>query len=435
MAERWIRDHFGSEVRPRGEFVRGLEAELSASWPAPAIAPAEADATRPDVSEVWDIYHANQERAPVRRRGTWLVAAAMVVLAGTGVVYVATSDRGGGVATAPGPTATGSMTTLSSTVPGDTAAAVDPGSTVVTTGVPSSGATTGTDDPVFDPACVPRAGVSTGGPSLPASAFDSLGALQPQPVLTIRLPRLRDPVHGNGSVYASARLSTGGVVITLQSFGDTTVDGVMTAMVAFDGTVRWVHCSVDGVGDSGPVPTDFVAVEPSPDPEGPLSDGIVVGSMVAGELIDGIAGVDSGGNVVWRRDGMQVNSAEGFTTQAVGDLTIVWGLIDVDATRFGAFALRTTTGETVWERESDGSVVLVDDGLVLISDGVLLDARTGEVVQTFADGVDFAITCCAGSDYHWLRSYGGVLVHNDYDTMRVWLPAALDLAPHEVSLP
>jgi len=434
VAERWIRDHFGSEVRPRGEFVRGLEAELSAAWPAQAVAPAEVDATRPDESDVWDIAHADQEPAPVRRRGVWLLAAAMVVLAGVGVVYVTTSDRGGGVATTPGSTAPGPTATLPSTVPGDGVVPADPSPTVAGSGVPSSGATAQSEDPVFDPACVPRPGVSAGGPSLPASAFDSFAPLQPQPVLTVRLPRLREPVAGNGSAYASATvIATDGVVITLQSNGDTAVDGSMTAFVSFDGTVRWVHCSIDGAGDTGPVPSDYTAVLETTSPSIGAASGIMVAGFLNGESLEAVAGVDPDGNVVWRRDDVRVSQVGGFSTAVVGDVTVVEGELDPQAGRSGVFAVRTTTGETVWEREG-ARVALEADGLLLLFDGVIVDGATGEVVQSFADAVDFELECCGDSFHRWLHIYGGVLVHNDDDTMRVWLPAALDLPPHEVSL-
>ncbi|MDO9176044.1 MAG: hypothetical protein Q7V62_14655, partial [Actinomycetota bacterium] len=39
MSDRWIRGHFGDEVRPRPEFLRPLEAERSLTWPAPAVPP------------------------------------------------------------------------------------------------------------------------------------------------------------------------------------------------------------------------------------------------------------------------------------------------------------------------------------------------------------------------------------------------------------
>jgi hypothetical protein len=39
MSDRWIRGHFGDEVRTRPGFLGELEHELGLAWPAPSIEP------------------------------------------------------------------------------------------------------------------------------------------------------------------------------------------------------------------------------------------------------------------------------------------------------------------------------------------------------------------------------------------------------------
>ena len=99
---RWIREHFGPEVRPRPDFARELGAEIAEAWPAEPTATRAAPpsnefdvwaGTRPSLAPV----PASSPTAvpePGGRRGTWLVAAAVVLAVGAGAVYVATRSDG-----------------------------------------------------------------------------------------------------------------------------------------------------------------------------------------------------------------------------------------------------------------------------------------------------------------------------------------------------
>ena len=440
---RWIREHFGPEVRPRPDFARELGAEIAEAWPAEPTATRAAPpsnefdvwaGTRPSLAPV----PASSPTAvpePGGRRGTWLVAAAVVLAVGAGAVYVATRSDGTATttpATVPDPSSlpVDSSASGASTVPGDSAA-------------PSSPPTTGValNDPVFEPACVPKDGGSAGGPLLPAGAEGSFGPLQPQPVLTIHLPALKDVLQGPGVPYVSSKVTADGVVLTLISSGDTETDGGMTAMVGFDGTVKWVSCTIDGTstGSSPDVFEPIPAVDWWADEQ---AAAIQVG--YEGNVLDGIVATDAAGNVAWRREDLVLADAADFVVGTAGGLKIVQvctvTLGDVEGSfscsADQVFALDSSTGATVYERS--GTIGFVAGGHILLqTDGIwrILDATSGDLVQEFGDDVDFETECCAGSEYHWLRLYGGVVLHNDYDTLRVWLPASSGLLPQEISLP
>ena len=114
----------------------------------------------------------------------------------------------------------------------------------------------------------------------------------------------------------------------------------------------------------------------------------------------------------------------------------------------------TATGKVAWTLPGFRTVGAIGDGYALINDStaidpnpnnpatptpgwILADTRTGKQLaddQHWADSSFFVQGCC-GDYSSSVERYGGVVVAQNVDVLRVWLPRAATAQEHTLSLP
>jgi hypothetical protein len=169
-----------------------------------------------------------------------------------------------------------------------------------------------------------------------------------------------------------------------------------------------------------------------------------------------LTGHNATGSVRWTNAKVKSPGYEGSPLVADGPITIVAVCTEpVESCR--SFELRgivTATGKVAWALPGFRQLGAIGDGYALINDStavdpdangtatltpgwILVDTRTGEQVaddQHWSDSSLFVQGCCA--DYSaWVRRFGGVVVAQNVDVLRVWLPRAATAQEHTLSLP
>lgn len=494
MSDRWIRGHFGDEVRPRPEFLRELEAELSITWPAPAVQPEpepESEQVKPaDEVDVWAAFQDRSAPAPTQspsparewpaevasvespadqrpgRRGAWVAAGALVLLLGAGLAYVAARDTDDASVTAPGDSLSGGTT-----VPGIT---VEPGAATTEpsgTGAPTSDGSATTVHPTFDPACVEQA-ASGAMPTIDESAAAALTGLPASPTLTIRLPTLAHSQFGPGQAAEPDVLRVpGGVLISITDYSsDNEFAGTMMAMVGVDGGVRWVRCLESTYMSRttwDPVQTDVVGnpLDGGPSYELSLSDGAAGQEVVPALLeypsvseypavsfarpdeessVSDVIGVDEARNELWRDATLHPRGGESFNTDTIDGLGLAAGCEAFDDDGYSCIgphlrAYDPADGTVRWDIPGVVDLDFIADGLAMVTveggEHRLLSLSDGSFLQGVWPQDAFGSECCGGSDYHFNSVEGGVVINANYDVVTVWYPASMNLGSHEVSLP
>lgn len=494
MSDRWIRGHFGDEVRPRHEFIRELEAELATTWPAPAVergpepepeqvqpagdvdvwvafqnqsAPAPASVEAPPPTPECPVELPSVESPtprPPSRRGAWWAVGALALLLGAGLVYVATRDADNASITAPGDTSSGLTTVPGATVEAGAATTEPSGS-----GTPSSEGVATTVHPTFDPACVEQA-ASGAMPTIDESGAAALTGLPAVPTLTIRLPTLAHSEYGPGQAGEPDVLRVpGGVLVSVTDYSmDNEFTGTMMAMIGADGGVRWIRC-IDSTFVSrttwDPVQTDVVLLSNNGEAsfELSLADGatgpattfaslefprdveypaLSLARLEDSTLFDVIA-VDDAGNELWRDSTLHPRGGESFNADTVDGLGLAAGCeeINADFSCVGPHlrAYDPADGTVRWDIPGVVDVDFIADGLAMVTveggEHRQLSLGDGSFLQGAWPQDAFGSECCGGSDYHYNSVEGGVVINANYDVITVWYPASLNLGSHEVSLP
>jgi hypothetical protein len=494
MSDRWIRGHFGDEVRPRPEFLGELERELASAWPAPSIEPEPALQPADDLGvDVWGAFQDSPAPAPApapapqpppqrvpefvaefssaeppakpsRRRGTWVAAAALVLLLGAGLAYVAMRDTDKGSVAAPGDTVA-----AVTTVPGAT---VEPGAaTTEPSGseTPTSDGVATTAHPTFDPACVEQA-PSGAMPSIDESAAATLGPLSASPTLTITLPRLAH-FQNYETPTAYALRVPGGVLLKVDDYGEAgDLGGTMLVLLGVDGGVRWVRClpttyvqgaTWDPVQQQvavlqspfevwyplsladGTIGEQAVATPPErewPAQELPALSYVQVPSDTS-YVLD-VIGIDEAGAELWRDSTLHVYGGEAFNTSTVDGIGLAVGCEEFSDEPYcigpHMRAYDPADGTVRWDVPGVLDVGFIADGLAMVvtesGESRLLSLSDGSFLTGQWSSDAFGTECCGGSDYHFNVVAGGVVVNVNYGVVTVWYPASMNLGSHEVSL-
>jgi hypothetical protein len=436
--------------------------------PAPAPAPAPAPQPPPQrVPEfVAEFSSAEPPAKPSRRRGTWVAAAALVLLLGAGLAYVAMRDTDKGSVAAPGDTVA-----AVTTVPGAT---VEPGAaTTEPSGseTPTSDGVATTAHPTFDPACVEQA-PSGAMPSIDESAAATLGPLSASPTLTITLPRLAH-FQNYETPTAYALRVPGGVLLKVDDYGEAgDLGGTMLVLLGVDGGVRWVRClpttyvqgaTWDPVQQQvavlqspfevwyplsladGTIGEQAVATPPErewPAQELPALSYVQVPSDTS-YVLD-VIGIDEAGAELWRDSTLHVYGGEAFNTSTVDGIGLAVGceeFSDDDPYCIGPTHAGLRPGRrhgALGRPRRPGRCSFIADGLAMVvtesGESRLLSLSDGSFLTGQWSSDAFGTECCGGSDYHFNVVAGGVVVNVNYGVVTVWYPASMNLGSHEVSL-
>jgi hypothetical protein len=171
-----------------------------------------------------------------------------------------------------------------------------------------------------------------------------------------------------------------------------------------------------------------------------------------------LIGHQATGSVIWPDPQFTSPGYENSPMEADGDITIVAVCTHTDngsCTAIELDGINTDTGEVVWTLPGFRMLGAVGDGYALINDSpaadpdpnstatltpgwILIDTRTGKQVaddQHWTDSSFFAQGCC--DDYSdWVERFGGVVVAQNTNVLRVWLPRdATPAQTHALSLP
>jgi hypothetical protein len=169
-----------------------------------------------------------------------------------------------------------------------------------------------------------------------------------------------------------------------------------------------------------------------------------------------LIGHQATGSVIWPDPQFTSPGYENSPLVADGDITIAAVCTHTDNGSCMAMELDgidTNTGDVVWSLPGFRTLGAVGDGYALINDSpalepnstatltpgwILIDTRTGKQVaadQHWSDSSFFVQGCC--DDYSsWVERFGGVVVAQNTDVLRVWLPRdATPANEHKLSLP
>ncbi len=170
-----------------------------------------------------------------------------------------------------------------------------------------------------------------------------------------------------------------------------------------------------------------------------------------------LTGHNATGSVRWTKARVRSAGYEGSAMVADGPITVVaiCKHADVNCTSLELDGVETATGKVAWTLPGFRQLGAIGDGYALINDSaaidpnpngpgtltpgwIMIDTRTGKQVaddQHWSDSSLFVQGCCA--DYSsWVHRFGGVVVAQNVDMLRVWLPR--DTTPskeHALSLP
>jgi hypothetical protein len=171
-----------------------------------------------------------------------------------------------------------------------------------------------------------------------------------------------------------------------------------------------------------------------------------------------LIGHQATGSMIWPDPQFTSPGYENSPLVADGDITIAALCTHSDngiCTAIELDGINTDTGDVVWTLPGFRMLGAVGNGYALINDSpaldpdpnktatltpgwILIDTRTGKQVsddQHWSDSSFFVQGCC--DDYSsWVERFGGVVVAQNTDVLRVWLPrAATPASEHTVSLP
>jgi hypothetical protein len=171
-----------------------------------------------------------------------------------------------------------------------------------------------------------------------------------------------------------------------------------------------------------------------------------------------LIGHQATGSVIWPDPQFTSPGYENSPMVADGDISIVAVCTHTDngsCTAIELDGIDTDTGDVVWTLPGFRMLGAVGDGYALVNDSpaadtdpnstatltpgwILIDTRTGKQVaddQHWGDSSFFVQGCC--DDFSdWVQRFGGVVVAQNTNTLRVWLPReATPADEHKLSLP
>jgi hypothetical protein len=156
------------------------------------------------------------------------------------------------------------------------------------------------------------------------------------------------------------------------------------------------------------------------------------------------------GSVLWSHAEFTSPGLETSAVEADGAITVVavcTQTTDLSCQSYALAGVVTATGKVAWTLPGFRQLGAIGDGYALINDSsaldpnpgwILVDTRTGKQVaddQHWTESTLFQIGCC-GDYSSWVRRFGGVVVAQSSDVLRVWLPrTATPAKEHTLSLP
>ncbi|MFM8858183.1 MAG: hypothetical protein ACKOI2_13490 [Actinomycetota bacterium] len=170
-----------------------------------------------------------------------------------------------------------------------------------------------------------------------------------------------------------------------------------------------------------------------------------------GEEVSVLAGFDSQGRVIWRRDDVFDIQAEGFRVGMDSDVALVAACSGTSSGEVWCpgpklLAVDIATGETLWQRDGRWAVSVFGDGHAIISGPhtdesidapppwEMIDLVTGDrASETLWNSPwSFTVGCCDSPEEAWVE--GGVVFSVDADSIELWYPKDLSTSLQRVAI-